>query len=73
LCLLKDSRLDPLTGIEEMRQYVDNVTLHGRPIVPESMEYISEIGNLFHRLVLGQIDEAEFCKQAQASTKKFVD
>lgn len=73
LSLLKDSRLDNLTGIEEMRQYVDNVTLHGRPIVPESMEYISEIGNLFHRLVLGQIDEAEFCKQAQASTKKFVD
>jgi multiple sugar transport system substrate-binding protein len=71
LSLLNDSRLDNLTGISEMREYENSVILHGRPIVPESMEYISEIGNLFHRLVLGQIDEAEFCKQAQTSTDKF--
>ena len=63
---------DDLAGIDQMRAYVDSVTLRGRPIVPESMEYISEIGNLFHRLVLGQIDEAQFCKEAQASTDKFV-
>ena len=72
LSLLHSSELDDLAGIDQMRAYVDSVTLRGRPIVPESMEYISEIGNLFHRLVLGQIDEAQFCTEAQASTDKFV-
>ena len=72
LSLLESEELDGLAGIDQMRAYVDSVTLRGRPIVPESMEYISEIGNLFHRLVLGQIDETEFCKEAQASTDKFV-
>ena len=72
LSLLESDKLDNIAGIDQMREYVDKVTLRGRPIVAESMEYISEIGNLFHRLVLNQIDEAEFCKQAQISTNKFV-
>jgi len=71
LSLLDSSELDNLAGIDQMRAYVHKVTLRGRPIAPEAMEYISEIGNLFHKLVLNQIDEASFCKQAQESTNKF--
>lgn len=71
LSLLTDSKLDNLTGIDAMRSYVSNVTLHGRPIVPQSMEFISDIGNLFHKLVLGQITESDFYKQAQIATDKY--
>lgn len=70
--LLSSSELDSLAGINEMREYVDKVTLKGRPIVPEAMEFITEIGNLFHRLILGEIDEATFFNEAQKSTNKFV-
>lgn len=72
MSLLSNSELDDLTGINEMREYVDKVTLRGRPIVAEAMEYISEIGNLFHRLILDEISEAEFCRLAQESTDKFI-
>ncbi len=72
MSLLSSSELDDLTGINEMREYVDKVTLRGRPIVAEAMEYISEIGNLFHRLILDEISEAEFCRLAQESTDKFI-
>ncbi len=72
MALLSSSELDDLTGINEMREYVDKVTLRGRPIVAEAMEYISEIGNLFHRLILDEISEAEFCRLAQKSTDKFI-
>lgn len=72
MALLSSSELDDLTGINEMREYVDKVTLRGRPIVAEAMEYISEIGNLFHRLILDEISEAEFCRLAQESTDKFI-
>lgn len=72
LKLLASPELDNLTGINDMRTYVEKVTLRGRPIVPEAMEYISEIGNLFHRLILEEIDEATFCKLAQQSTDKFI-
>lgn len=71
LSLLNSAELDNLTGIDQMREYVEKVTLRGRPIAPEAMEYISEIGNLFHKLALDQIDEKTFCKQAQESTDKF--
>jgi len=72
LSLLNKPELDKLSGIEEMRMYLKNVTLHARPIVPEAMEYISEIGNLFQKLVLGQIDVDFFCNSAQESTNKFI-
>ncbi len=72
MSLLSSSELDGLTGINEMREYVDKVTLRGRPIVAEAMEYISEIGNLFHRLILDEISESEFCTLAQESTDKFI-
>ena len=72
MALLSSSELDDLTGINEMREYVDKVTLRGRPIVAEAMEYISEIGNLFHRLILDEISESEFCTLAQGSTDKFI-
>lgn len=71
MSLLSSPELDSLTGINEMREYVEKVTLRGRPIVAEAMEYISEIGNLFHRLILEEITESEFCQLAQESTKKF--
>ena len=70
--LLESPELDNLSGINEMREYVEKVTLRGRPIVPEAMEYISEIGNLFHRLILEEITEAEFFSSAQTSTDKYI-
>lgn len=70
--LLSSPELDNLTGINEMREYVEKVTLRGRPIVAEAMEYISEIGNLFHRLLLEEISEADFFASAQKATEKYI-
>lgn len=73
LKLLEKPELDSLPGIEQMREYISKVTLRGRPIVPEAMEYITEMGNLFHRLVMGEIDEATFCVEAQSATEYYTE
>lgn len=61
-----------ITGIDEIREYVDKVTLRGRPMVPESMEFISGIGSLFQQLVTDEITLDTFYKMAQEETNKYI-
>ena len=61
-----------ITGIDEIRQYIDKVTLRGRPMVPESMEFISGIGSLFQRLVTDEITLDTFYQMAQDETDKYI-
>ena len=61
-----------VTGIDEIREYIDKVTLRGRPMVPESMEFISGIGSLFQQLVTDEIDMDTFFKMAQEETGKYI-
>lgn len=60
-----------VTGIDEMRAYTEKVILRGRPMVPESMEYISGIGSLFQQLVTDEIDLDTFFVRAQEETDKY--
>lgn len=61
-----------VTGIDEIREYIDKVSLRGRPMVPESMEFISGIGSLFQQLVTDEIDMDTFFKMAQEETDKYI-
>lgn len=69
--LLNDARLDNIAGIDDMRSYCKSVTLRGRPIVPEAAEYINDIGSLFQKMVMNEIDLKTFYKEAQTATEKY--
>ncbi|MDL2229477.1 extracellular solute-binding protein [Treponema sp. OttesenSCG-928-L16] len=61
-----------MTGIEEFRTYMNEVTIRGRPMVPETMEHIAGIGALFQQLVTDEINMETFFKMAQQETDKYL-
>ncbi|QQO09845.1 ABC transporter substrate-binding protein [Breznakiella homolactica] len=70
-----DVIMDPsfsLTGIEEFRTYMQDVTIRGRPMVPETMEHIAGIGALFQQLVTDEINMDTFFRMAQQETEKYL-
>ncbi|MDL2206633.1 extracellular solute-binding protein [Eubacteriales bacterium OttesenSCG-928-N13] len=46
--------------IKALNEYNEKSVLHGRPMVPATMEYISEVGTIFQRYILNEVtlDEA---------------
>lgn len=50
-------------------QYAADLEVHGRPMLPQTMEFITEIGTLFQQYVLDEITVDEFCEAAQASVE----
>ena len=49
--------------------YAENYEVHGRPMLPQTMEFISEMGTLFQQYVQDQITIDEFCEQAQQAVE----
>jgi multiple sugar transport system substrate-binding protein len=45
--------------------------VHGRPMLPQTMEFISEMGTLFQNYIQNQITLDEFCKKAQDAVNKY--
>ena len=50
--------------------YAENYDVHGRPMLPQTMEFISEMGTLFQQYVQGEITVDEFCEQAQIAVEE---
>lgn len=49
--------------------YAENYEVHGRPMLPQTMEFISEMGTLFQQYVQGEIDIDKFCELAQEAVE----
>ena len=49
--------------------YAENYEVHGRPMLPQTMEFISEMGTLFQQYVQDEITIDEFCEQAQEAVE----
>jgi multiple sugar transport system substrate-binding protein len=45
--------------------------VHGRPMLPQTMEFIAEMGTLFQNYIQNQITLDEFCKKAQDAVTKY--
>lgn len=45
--------------------YKENYEIYGRPMLPQTMDFISEIGGLFQKYILDEITIDDFCEKAQ--------
>lgn len=50
-------------------QSTNNV--HGRPMLPQTMEFISEMGTLFQNYIQDKITLDEFCEKAQEAVERY--
>ena len=62
-----------LAGLEEIKGYVNNTTLLARPMAPQAMEFISDMGSLFQQYVSDELTLEEFCDKAQTSVDTYID
>ncbi len=58
-------------GLDVIRDYLNNATLRGRPMVPQSMEFISAMGSLFQQYISDEITLDDFCAKAQAEVDRY--
>ena len=61
-----------LPGLDEIREYVADTELLARPMAPQAMEFISDMGSLFQQYVSDELTLDEFCKKAQQSVDTYV-
>ncbi|MNL36520.1 Bacterial extracellular solute-binding protein [compost metagenome] len=45
--------------------------VHGRPMLPQTMEFISEMGTLFQNYIQDKITLDDFCKKAQEAVDRY--
>lgn len=45
--------------------------IHGRPMLPQTMEFISEMGTQFQNYIQDKITLDEFCKRAQEAVDRY--
>lgn len=76
LCVNQEAINDPefsVTGLEEIRWYVNNTTLVARPYPTRSMEYVGSVGSLFQKYVTNKIDLETFCNQMQSECDTYFE
>ena len=61
-----------LPGLDEIKEYVDNTELLARPMAPQAMEFISEMGSLFQQYVSDELTLDSFCEKAQKAVDTYV-
>ena len=49
--------------------YDENYEIRGRAMMPQAMDFISDIGTLFQKYVFGLISVDEFCAEAQKAVE----
>ena len=62
-----------LAGLDEIKGYVNDTTLLARPMAPQAMEFISDMGSLFQQYVSDELSLDEFCEKAQASVDTYIN
>ncbi|PKG24845.1 sugar ABC transporter substrate-binding protein [Niallia nealsonii] len=60
-------------GLESVKNYISNSTLRGRPLVPQSMEFVNGIGAIFQKYVSDDISLEEAVKQAQKEIDRLAE
>ena len=62
-----------LAGLDDIKEYVNETELLARPMAPQAMEFISEMGSLFQQYVSDEMSLEEFCEKAQNSVDTYID
>lgn len=60
-------------SLEAVKGYVNDTTLLARPMAPQAMEFISDMGSLFQQYVSDELSLEEFCEKAQASVDTYIN
>ena len=62
--------IDPDDMVRKMYEnYDENYEIRGRAMMPQAMDFISDIGTLFQKYVFGLISVDEFCAEAQKAVE----
>ena len=61
-----------LAGLDDIKEYVNETELLARPMAPQAMEFISEMGSLFQQYVSDEMSLDEFCEKAQNSVDTYI-
>ncbi|NRF96195.1 extracellular solute-binding protein [Paenibacillus frigoriresistens] len=59
-------------GVEKIRDYIKNGNLRGRPMLPQTMEYINGIGSIFQKYVSDEITLDEAARQAKKESDRLI-
>ncbi|GHV10600.1 hypothetical protein FACS189491_00400 [Spirochaetia bacterium] len=51
--------------------YADTTVIRGRPMLPQSMEFLTDMGTIFQSYVQSKISLDDFCRQAQSYVNKY--
>lgn len=62
-----------LAGLDDIKEYVNETELLARPMAPQAMEFISEMGSLFQQYVSDEMSLEEFCEKAQNSVDTYIE
>lgn len=62
--LIKTENLD-ITGYDDMKEYLEGVSLQARPLPQNSMEYISQVGILFQKYITGELALDRYSRKMQ--------
>lgn len=62
--LIKTEDLD-ITGYNDMKEYLEGVSLQARPLPENSMEYIFKIGILFQKYITGELTLDRYSRKMQ--------
>ncbi|WP_286171717.1 sugar ABC transporter substrate-binding protein [Gracilibacillus phocaeensis] len=60
-------------GLESIEEYIENSTLRGRPLVPQSMEFVSGIGSIFQQYISDELTLDQTVEQAQAEIDRLAE
>ncbi|QTL99133.1 extracellular solute-binding protein [Iocasia frigidifontis] len=62
----------PRNEITDMyKKYSEETIVRGRPMVPQTMEFISDMGTIFQQTMQGKISVDEFCEKAQEYVDRY--
>ena len=66
------AQLLPDNDVKDMFSlYAETCVARGRPMLPQTMEFITDIGTIFQSCMQGKITVDEFCVQAQQYVEKY--
>ncbi|MTI59577.1 MAG: extracellular solute-binding protein [Firmicutes bacterium] len=62
----------PRNEITDMyKKYSEETIVRGRPMVPQTMEFISDMGTIFQQTMQGKMSVDEFCEKAQEYVDRY--
>ncbi|MCP1101501.1 multiple sugar transport system substrate-binding protein [Aequitasia blattaphilus] len=61
-----------IEGLDAIKEYVNETELRARPMAPQAMEFISEMGSLFQQYISEDLTMEEYCEKAQTSVDTYI-